>query len=76
MDEKTIAGIVQIIGLAELVIGSNIIPGLKDFFERKFEMTEAQKAELAVGLEELLSARARITARRAELAAEEEKAKN
>jgi hypothetical protein len=70
VDEKTLAGIVQIIGLAELVIGQNIIPGLKDFFERKFQMTDAEKIELAVGLDEYLAIKARITARRAEIAKE------
>lgn len=70
MDEKTLAGIVQIIGLAELVIGSDIIPGLKAFFERELKMTDAQKAELANGLDELLAVRARIAARREEIASE------
>lgn len=70
MDEKTIAGIVQIIGLAELVIGHSVIPGLKDFFEKKFQMTEAEKTELALGLDDLLSVKASIIARRAEIANE------
>jgi len=71
MDEKQIAGIVQIIGLAEMLVNSTIIPGLKAFFERELKMSDEDKALLAIGLDELQAVKQRITDRRAEIANEQ-----
>jgi hypothetical protein len=55
-DPKTIAGMVQILGLAELLIGSNVVPALTALFKTHYELTPADQAALDEGLHQLMMA--------------------
>ena len=67
MDEKQLAGIIQLIGLAELLVSSSIVPGLKNFFVRELKLTAEQETLLDLGYEELQEVKKKITARREEI---------
>lgn len=68
-DPKVIQAIAQTIGLAEMVLGSEVIPGLKAFFVKEYQLPEADAAELDRGYDQLLAVQRKSRARRAEIAA-------
>jgi hypothetical protein len=63
-DPKTIAGMVQILGLAELLIGSNVVPALTALFKTHYELTPSDQAALDEGLHQLMLVKAKILAAR------------
>lgn len=69
MDPETIKGIAMFLGLAEQLIGSDVIPGLTKFFGAHYQLTPEQLADLDAGFVELSQAREKLKARRAEIAA-------
>lgn len=69
VDPKVIQAIAHTIGLAEMFLGSDIIPGLKGFFVKEYKLPAAQAAELERGYDQLLAVQRKSRARRAEIGA-------
>jgi len=69
MDPKVIQAIAQTIGLAEMILGSEVIPGLKAFFVREYKLSAEDAAVLDAGYDQLLAVQRKSRARRAEIAA-------
>lgn len=66
MDPK-LQGIVQVISIAEMVLGSDMIPALARFFGKEYQLTPEQQAELQQGYEQLLAVQVQARQRRAEI---------
>jgi hypothetical protein len=60
-------GIIQLVALAETILGSDIVPGLKQFFVKEYKLSEAQAADLDKGLEDLQRVKGKLAARRRDI---------
>jgi len=69
MDPDQLQGLVMFLGLAENLIGSDVIPGLKKFFGAHYDLTPEQLADLDDGFIKLSAAREQLKKRRADIAA-------
>ncbi|HEX7769627.1 MAG TPA: hypothetical protein VF422_06325, partial [Dokdonella sp.] len=70
MDPEQIKGIVMFLGIAENIVGSDIIPGLKKLLGAHYALTAEEQAEVDKGYADLMAVRAKLKARRDEIAAE------
>lgn len=62
-----LANVIQVISIAETLLGSGVIPGLKKFFSTHYELTPTDLTDLNNGLDDLLKVKTQIAARRKEL---------
>ena len=68
MGPEELKGLVMFMGIASQLVDEDLIPGLKKLFGDHYQLSEAERAELDNGFAELVAARAKLKARRAELA--------